>query len=393
MLFGKEKTSFIFVALIVLSSNLISVYGEVDLVQTDKNSYSKGDKINFSGMVEDDSSGLVTIVIRDSNDEFVLLTQSMINQDSSFANSVHTNEKFITQGKYNVTAFILNLTAGASTSFDFSFTEDSIVNKDESITNPEKDNNLTNLDNNQTEQKPITDEKTREGSVELFSSYRDPKKDPQHYIDRYNNEPAYKAWFDTNFPNISIEEALEINQERPESIEVVNSKIAPFVDPKKDPQHYIDRYNNEPAYKAWFDRSYPSMTIEDAVGAEDFQETPPEFEENSAVSKIINQDIIPEAEASTNIAESINNDSNNSEMATMILALGGIGILFGAVYGVKRKVDNNSFQISQNRATIKKKLLSGFLSSDPADVIKERLARGEITIDEYSKLKRTLNKK
>ena len=44
------------------------------------------------------------------------------------------------------------------------------------------------------------------------------------------------------------------------------SKIASFVDTTKDPQHYIDRYNNESAYKEWFDTNYPDITIEEAVG-------------------------------------------------------------------------------------------------------------------------------
>ena len=44
------------------------------------------------------------------------------------------------------------------------------------------------------------------------------------------------------------------------------SKLASFVDQKKDPQHYIDRYNKEKKYKAWFDKNYPNLTIEEAVG-------------------------------------------------------------------------------------------------------------------------------
>jgi len=44
------------------------------------------------------------------------------------------------------------------------------------------------------------------------------------------------------------------------------SKIPSFVDPKKDPQHYINRYNKEKKYKEWFDKNYPKLTIEEAVG-------------------------------------------------------------------------------------------------------------------------------
>ena len=47
---------------------------------------------------------------------------------------------------------------------------------------------------------------------------------------------------------------------------VEKPKLADFVDPKKGTQHYIDRYNKEKKYKAWFDKNYPNLTIEEAVG-------------------------------------------------------------------------------------------------------------------------------
>lgn len=39
-----------------------------------------------------------------------------------------------------------------------------------------------------------------------------------------------------------------------------------FIDPEKGPQHYIDRYYNDEFYKDWFDTNYPDYTIEEAVG-------------------------------------------------------------------------------------------------------------------------------
>jgi plastocyanin len=52
------------------------------------------------------------------------------------------------------------------------------------------------------------------------------------------------------------------------SVTVINN-IAGFVDTSKDPQHYIDRYNNEPSYKEWFDENYPQYSsIYEAVGIE-----------------------------------------------------------------------------------------------------------------------------
>jgi len=48
------------------------------------------------------------------------------------------------------------------------------------------------------------------------------------------------------------------------------SSIASFVDQTKDPQHYIDRYNNESTYKEWFDENYSQYSsIYEAVGLEE----------------------------------------------------------------------------------------------------------------------------
>lgn len=46
-----------------------------------------------------------------------------------------------------------------------------------------------------------------------------------------------------------------------------NQKPVPnFADPLIDPQHYLDRYYNEEKYQEWFDSNYPDYTIEEAVG-------------------------------------------------------------------------------------------------------------------------------
>jgi len=67
------------------------------------------------------------------------------------------------------------------------------------------------------------------------------------------------------------EEQVEKPKEKPKKAPakeklVEKPKLADFVDQKKDPQHYIDRYNKEKKYKAWFDKNYPNLTIEEAVG-------------------------------------------------------------------------------------------------------------------------------
>lgn len=50
--------------------------------------------------------------------------------------------------------------------------------------------------------------------------------------------------------------------------DVGKKTIAPFVDPTKDPQSYVDRYLKESKYKDWFDKNYGSQykSIYEAVG-------------------------------------------------------------------------------------------------------------------------------
>jgi titin len=57
---------------------------------------------------------------------------------------------------------------------------------------------------------------------------------------------------------------------------VPTTHIPGFPDPTKDPQSYVERYNSEAAYKAWFDRNFPGKTIYEVVGLPEPE--PPEFQ-------------------------------------------------------------------------------------------------------------------
>ena len=107
------------------------------------------------------------------------------------------------------------------------------------------------------EPKPTTEPEP----LEIPASFVDESKDPQSYVDRYNNEITYKDWFDKTYPEYdSIYQAVGLEEPK---------ELAPFVDPNLDPQYYIDRYNNEITYKDWFDKTYPDITIYKAVGIEE----------------------------------------------------------------------------------------------------------------------------
>ena len=104
---------FLFLGLIINPA-----FAEVTSLQTNNELFYKGNQIQFSGTVEIDSVGLVTIVIRDLNDEFVLLTQATINPDNTFDQEVKVDKQFTENRDYTAIGFILNMTQGAITNFD-----------------------------------------------------------------------------------------------------------------------------------------------------------------------------------------------------------------------------------------------------------------------------------
>ena len=60
--------------------------------------------------------------------------------------------------------------------------------------------------------------------------------------------------------------AQEIKPKINEEVDVIVKKTLKFVDPKKDPREYLKRYLKESKYKDWFNRNYPNYTIYNAVG-------------------------------------------------------------------------------------------------------------------------------
>ena len=315
------------IVVLLLTTIMTPAFAEVASLQTNKESFYKGDEINFSGTVEKDSTGLVTIVIRDLNDEFVMLEQAIINPDDTFEKSIKISDKFSKHGVYNATGFIFNMTEGITTNFGVSLNGIPITSNENEI-------------KNEVEIKPAEEEQTKD--------------------------------------SVTKEIVVEEIQKEPEP--ETTTKIADFVDGEKDPQYYLDRYYNELSYKSWFDRNYPGLTIEEAVG---YIENDVDVQSN--IQEIMDKEIIPEAQAISTV-EPVQ-QSSNPEVAQIILAVVGLGILFGAVYGVKRQVDDNSKQISINRETLRKKIIRPIMGTNPKDILQTRLAKGEISLEEYEKIK------
>lgn len=321
-----KKILFFFFVLVLISSTVLPVYGSVQTIHTDKIYYVGDDLIKFSGMVEESVTGLITIVIHDSNNEFVLLRQIFPQPDDSYELVIDTKSKFLSEGTYNVTAFVTNMTKGASILFDYYFYKASIPSS-------------------------------------LITS-------------TVSDEVVEVEDIDTG---INSDETLESENQI--------TIIPGFPDPEKDPQYYVNRYENEPKYREWFDYYFPDKTIYEVVGLENKSETEDLSNQDTSLSN-----------SSENAFESITDEqiimqstfatTTDSELSQIFFAIGGLGVLFGAVYGIKRRVDGNSVQIAKNKVGIEKKVNSN--CNDPLEFLKNRLVQGEISIRQYKKLRKAL---
>ena len=75
----------------------------------------------------------------------------------------------------------------------------------------------------------------------------------------------FKRYFGKSQEKIN-EKKSEQESEIVEEVDTSIKKTLDFVDTKKDPHEYLKRYLKEQKYKDWFNRNYPNHTIYDAVG-------------------------------------------------------------------------------------------------------------------------------
>ena len=71
----------------------------------------------------------------------------------------------------------------------------------------------------------------------------------------------FKRYLGKNRNKAEEEKPDVVEEEKPDI-----KKTLDFVDVKKDPYNYLKRYLKESKYKDWFNRNYPNHTIYDAVG-------------------------------------------------------------------------------------------------------------------------------
>lgn len=110
---------------IIAISVVIPAYADVTSLQTSSPFYKGGGVIQFSGTTLSTDSPNVTILIFDPTNKFILLASGTTDSNHAFQVSVDTStptnqQIFSAKGLYNATAFVANKTDGKTVSFVFS---------------------------------------------------------------------------------------------------------------------------------------------------------------------------------------------------------------------------------------------------------------------------------
>ena len=284
---------------------LAPVYAEVTEFSIEKNFYTIDERIVFVG-TEDEGNTFVNVEMTDPNGGKSLLVTALSNSDGIFeTNAKKVDEFFSIIGMYEFTAFTIQKDNGISVTLEFdgnkiaqptksilqlnsipdktvevektisftvSITDDSFIETYDgrdpvySLENAPVDAIIDDITG-----KFIWTPSKSYGSFEDVIYNFDIIVNANNQEDRENISIIVKKAYDEPVIEPKAEPVIEPKAEP--VIEPIKSTTASFVDTTKDPQSYVDRYNNEPTYKEWFDENYSQYSsIYEAVGLEE-----PEF--------------------------------------------------------------------------------------------------------------------
>jgi len=178
------------------------------VLSTDKSDYSYGDPLTVTGQVDTVEEGqfIVLQIINPTQSDIVIADQFLPTSQGFFSKTYPLEgPKLNLDGIYTLKIFY-----GEWFESTFQF-----KTKVTSVSSSESSSNPTTSSDSTPEPKLQSEEKLKKKSVPDFV---DPNENPQYYIDRYYNEPNYKEWFDRNYPDYTIEEAvgLELKTKLPD---------------------------------------------------------------------------------------------------------------------------------------------------------------------------------
>ncbi|NIM25231.1 MAG: hypothetical protein GTN35_01850 [Nitrososphaeria archaeon] len=281
---------------------IFPAYAAVESFNLEKSFYTDEESFSFVGTI--DNNEIVYVLIRGPGGNFLgMVSDISPDSDGTFSTIARPVENFFkSSGTYNATAFTDDEKEEDGISILLEYNGNKLTEREDFV-----------LTLKSISDKTITEGKTLSFTVEVTDSSLDNlifslEKNPPSGAE-INEDTGKFTWTPTaaqgnaqgvqysfdivvergaqkDTENITItvkdpvvEQPKDEPKEQPKD-EPKELGIASFVDESKDPQYYIDRYNSEPKYKAWFDENFPEYdSIYEAVGLTEPEVVEPEIGE------------------------------------------------------------------------------------------------------------------
>ena len=179
------------------------MFGSVQNFSTDKSIYYDGDTLKISGTVNYDPviPSVILQIITPGETGLAGIANVLPKSDGSFSTAFRVGgPTWPEDGTYTI-----KVSYGGNLEKTFSYQKSSMNSDDDVSTND--DNSLDD-----------SNELFAENPKIRISDFPSLDRSPQYYIDRYNNEPSYKSWFDSQFPEKSIYDILGFSSYIPDWI-------------------------------------------------------------------------------------------------------------------------------------------------------------------------------
>lgn len=394
-------------------SAVIPAYAEVTSLQSDSSFYKGGSVIHFSGTtLSTDSSPNVTIVIFDPNGKFLSLVSGVTDSNHAFQVSVDTSTQsnmqlFSVKGVYNATAFIENQSAGKTVNF--------VVSPDGSSALPSPPINLVAT--------PVS------GS-EVDLSWTAPQNNAGLSITGYKIERNDGSGFNViaNSPTTTYQDKNLIpNPEHSYRVSAINSagsgspsNISPVMMPSSQTPTPTTVQNTTSSSDQNSDQSQLSIEqqiqeriaaakrLQDLLNAQQSNPSttsnPPSNPPQNSQQTIQLTENIGVGDNSANldskksdaISENnpILNNPANFDIKTIlypVISLVGIGIVLVILYSRKKRKFRTIVKESQDAPLPVEQTFEKIDDDYALSILKNRLAKGEITVDEFKTLKDELS--